>query len=63
MISVKIDLHIGTLAYTHDLITRLGSKYIETPFDDCNRELVLKNSVQRRVFPQGSFFRFVFFLR
>ena len=25
--------------------------------------LVLKNSVRRRVFPQGSFFRFLFFLR
>jgi hypothetical protein len=25
--------------------------------------LVLKNSVRRRVFPQGNFFRFVFFLR
>ena len=29
----------------------------------CKRLLVLKNSVRRRVFPQGSFFRFVFFLR
>src|SRR5207237_8101383 len=27
----------------------------------CNGELVLKNSLRRRVFPQGSFFRFVFF--
>jgi hypothetical protein len=31
------------------------------PVSECNRELVLKNSVRRRVFPQGSFFRFVFF--
>jgi hypothetical protein len=28
---------------------------------ECKRPLVLKNSVRRRVFPRGSFFRFVFF--
>ena len=29
--------------------------------NECNGELVLKNSVRRRVFPQGSFFPFVLF--
>src|SRR5439155_12476712 len=33
-----------------------------SPLENCwrNGELVLKNSLRRRVFPQGSFFRFVF---
>jgi hypothetical protein len=46
-----------------DEIRRLHSRPPVVGVNECNGELVLKNSVRRRVFPQGSFFRFVFFLR